>query len=421
MARRIVIACWGSYGDLFPYIGLGTALARRGLQVVLAAPGYYGALAARTGLELHPVGPDVDPEDRDRIARVMHPARGSEAIFREWLMPAVGRSFAELEAVVRATDLVVSHPVTFAAPVVAQTRQVPWVSTVLAPMSFFSAFDPPVISGAPWGIRLLRLLGPWHGRAVAALARRATRRWAGPVFALRQSLGLPAGSHPLFEGQFSPWLTLALFSRVLAAPAPDWPDRVIQPGFISYTGPDPLPPALDAFLEEGSPPVVFTLGSSAVMGSGAARFYEQSAAAARRLGRRAVLLTGLRPENQPPVDGKDVMCVPHAPHDRLFPRAAAVVHHGGIGTTGQVLRAGCPMLVVPHAHDQPDNAERARRLGVSRTLHPDRYGDERVARELDVLLRNPAYAARSRDIAGVVRNEGGAEEAADHIAALASP
>jgi rhamnosyltransferase subunit B len=185
---------------------------------------------------------------------------------------------------------------------------------------------------------------------------------------------------------------------------------------VFYNGPGVLEPALEAFLDAGSPPVVFTLGSSAVGAAG--RFYEESLEAVRRLGVRAVLLTGGFAENQPAGTlPNDVLAVDRAPHQLLFPRASAVVHQGGIGTTAQALRSGHPMLVVPHAHDQPDNAYRVTNLGVARTVFPRRYKGARVARELE-RLGDARYRERSAATAELVRAEGGAEAAADAIERL---
>jgi rhamnosyltransferase subunit B len=291
----------------------------------------------------------------------------------------------------------------------------PWASTLLAPLGFFSVTDLPALPPAPWLVHL-RGLGPWFGRTVVALSRRATRAWTEPVDRLRDDLGLPRGRHALFDGQFSAILNLALFSRLLATPQPDWPPHVQTTGFVFYNGPGTLEPAVEAFLDAGTPPVVFTLGSSAVGAAG--RFYEESVNAVRRLGIRAVLLTGGFVENQPAgPPSKDVLLVDRAPHQLLFPRASAVVHQGGIGTTAQALRSGHPMLVVPHAHDQPDNAFRVTNLGVARTVFPRRYKAPRVARELERLLGEAHYRERSAAVADIVRGEGGAEAAAEAIAA----
>jgi UDP:flavonoid glycosyltransferase YjiC (YdhE family) len=413
---RILITSWGSFGDVYPYVGLALALKARGHRPVIAMPEFYRALIEPLGFEFHSAGPMIDPDDRDTIARVMDPIRGADVLIKGILMPSLRSDYAALDAAARDADLIVTHPITFAGPIIAQARALPWVSTVLAPMSFFSPTDVPVLSPAPSLTHLARL-GPWYGRAMARFARMRTRRWMKPVFDLRRELGLPPGDHPLFEGQFSPTLALALFSRVLGAPQPDWPPNVSVTGFVFYNGSDALQPELEAFLHSGPPPVVFTLGTSAVAAAGT--FYDESVKAIRHLGVRAVLLTGGFERNRPRDSLlKDILLIDHAPHQLLFPRAAAVVHQGGAGTLAQALRAGRPMLVVPHAHDQPDNAFRVARLGVARIVRPQSYRARRVARELSRLLGDETYRARAAEVAAIVRSEGGAASAAAAIDAV---
>jgi UDP:flavonoid glycosyltransferase YjiC (YdhE family) len=181
-----------------------------------------------------------------------------------------------------------------------------------------------------------------------------------------------------------------------------------------------MPDGLAHFLDDGPAPVVFTLGTSAVGAAG--RFYHESAEAARRLGVRAVLLVGTDPANRPSGGlPPGVIAVEYAPHAELFPRAAVVVHQGGVGTTGQALKAGRPTLVVPYAHDQPDNAWRVTRLGVARTLYPKRYTAKRVERELVALLGDSAYGRRAAEVAAVVRSEDGVATACDAMARVLEP
>jgi rhamnosyltransferase subunit B len=418
MPRRIVIACWGSYGDVYPYVGLAKALKARGHRPIVAAPAYYRPTVEQEAIDFAAAGPDVDPTDRAAIARIMHPVTGTEAVIRDLVVPALPQWYEALRLAAAEADLIVGHPLTFAAPMVAQKQGLRWVSTLLAPLGFFSVTDLPVLPPAPWLVHLRRL-GPWFGRAVVALSRRATRDWMEPVHRFRAELGLPRGGHPLFEGQFSPSLTLALFSRVLAQPQADWPPHVRLTGFVFYNGPAALDPALGSFLDEsdGPPPVVFTLGTSAVGAAG--RFYHESVDVVARLGVRAVLLTGGFAENVPAgALPPRVLMVDRAPHQLLFPRASVIVHQGGIGTTAQALRSGRPMLVVPHGHDQPDNAFRVTNLGVARTVFPRQYRAGRVARELERLLGDERYSERSSATAELVKREGGAEEAAHAIEQL---
>jgi UDP:flavonoid glycosyltransferase YjiC (YdhE family) len=209
---------------------------------------------------------------------------------------------------------------------------------------------------------------------------------------------------------------LALFPSVLAKPQPDWPANVRVTGRIPFDAGHgkSLSPELEEFLAQGPAPVVFTLGSSAVLAAG--DFYEQSIAAVERLGVRGVMLAGV--EGVARLMGKksrNAFIVDAAPHSKLFPRASAIVQQCGIGTLGQALSAGCPILAVPFAHDQPDNAYRIQQLGVARVVYPPKYRAQRVAQELRRLLDEPSFGQTAREVASKVRAEDGAGTACDAV------
>ena len=418
MGKRVVISCWGSHGDLFPYIGLALALKRRGHAPVVATNVGYRTEIEREGIEFAEAGPPIDPSApnaRDLFERVMDPVKGSEVIVSELLMPKLRETYEQLRAAIEGAELLVTHPITYAGPLAAEHARIPWLSTVLAPLSFFSARDPAVMPMAP-RLNDVPVVGPWLAQTIFTLARPTLRRWVKPVDNLRAELGLAPAGHPMIEGQFSPHGTLALFSRVLAEPQRDWPPSVTVTGTVFYNGPEPLSPELEGFLAAGEPPVAFTLGTSAVGAAG--RFYHESAAAAAKLGVRAVLLTGGFEQNRPATVPPNVLLVDRAPHQLLFPRSSVVVHQCGAGTTGQALRSGKPTLLVPHGHDQFDNARRVRKLGVARVLFPNEYRAERVARDLRALLGEPSYRERAAAVSIVVREERGAEAAAAAIERL---
>jgi rhamnosyltransferase subunit B len=415
--RRIVIATHGSLGDLHPFIALAKALQARGHEPVVATGECHRERVERLGIAFHRMRPDlIELEGQpESYRKAMDRKTGGKFVFKELFAPHIRDSFDDLRAAVRGADLLVSHVVALAGPLVAETTGVPWVSAMLAPIGFLSKYDPPVPPPAPW-MRHFRPLGPWFWGPFLRLGRRAMRSWAEPVRRFRAELGLPPGGEPLLEGSHSPSCVLALFSGVLGAPQPDWPPQVVQTGFAFFDDAFAagMGPELSRFLDAGPPPIVFTLGSSAVMDAG--RFYEEGLAAARRLGRRAVLLVGIDPRNQPrePL-GEDAIALEYAPYSELFPRAAAIVHQGGVGTTGQALRAGRPMLVVPWAHDQPDNADRVRRLGVARVLDRGRISARNFAAALRRLLDDPSYTARAAEVGRRVRAEYGAGLACDAI------
>jgi UDP:flavonoid glycosyltransferase YjiC (YdhE family) len=257
-------------------------------------------------------------------------------------------------------------------------------------------------------------------RLLIKIIKTGTRRWCRPVDRLRAELKLAPGKHPLFEGQYSPQLVLAMFSSVLAQSHPDWPlqSRITGYGFYDHAGIEgDLPPRLKRFLTNGTPPIVFALGSVAVHTAG--DFYRMAVKAVVQLKRRAVMVVGQDTDNLP-YDGlpQNMIAVDYAPYSKLFHEAAAIVHQGGIGTTGQALQAGKPTLVVPFAHDQPDNARRLERLGISQTLPFKRCSVRGMVRALKVLTENPLYGERAATIGQKVRSEDGVEAACVAIDAL---
>src|SRR5262249_37624071 len=288
--------------------------------------------------------------------------------------------YADLEAATDGADLLLTHPLPLLGPIVAQKKGLPWVSSVLAPASFLSVYDPTVPPQWP-GLHKLMRLSPWVGRGVMALAERQLDKLMQPVYEIRAELGLPRGKQPILGGQHSPSCVLALFSKVMAAPQPDWPPHTIVTGFPFYDrrdffGENAIAKELVDFLDAGEPPIVFTLGSAAIWV--AKDFYRESIAAANALGKRALLLIG-HARNMPPRPlPPGVAAFEYAPYSEVLPRACAIVHQGGVGTTGQGLRSGRPVLILPHAHDQFDNAARVARLGCGRALPRPRY-DARTA------------------------------------------
>jgi rhamnosyltransferase subunit B len=262
---------------------------------------------------------------------------------------------------------------------------------------------------------------PGMGHIIARFARFVTREWSDPIYDLREELGLPPGDDPIFDAKFSNDLVLALFSAAIGEPQPDWPASTRTTGFLFYDGDAgkmDLAPELEAFLQAGPPPLVFTLGSAAVLDAG--DFYEQSALAAEQVGERAVLLVGNDPRNLPAHRVPDSICIAeYAPYSRLFPRASLIIHQGGVGTTAQALRAGKPMLVMPYSHDQPDNARRVRRLGVAKVIQRRRYRGDAVASLIGEMLAEPKYRERAAAIGAQVCAENGLREAGDALEQLA--
>jgi rhamnosyltransferase subunit B len=418
MTGKIVLATVGTLGDLHPFIAIALRLQQRGYDTVIAANPDFRDHVLNERLAFHPIGPS-----RDRILRdlaIDAPEFGRRIIedtmyiLEAGLFPYLKMTYDDLLPVLADAALVLAGSLMYAARSAAEKLAIPLFTIALQPMVFLSAYDPPSLSQAPWLAPLLLRMGPAVTRAVYAPAKALASRRARPLYDFRRALGLAtSGGNPLFEGQFSPQGTLAMYSPLLASIQPDYPAHTTIAGFTFYDRPrrhgDSLPLALQQFIAAGTAPLIITLGSFAVEFPG--DFYRVSREIAHRLKKRAILLIGthgpaaaVRAETS-----DDVFVADYAPFSALFPHALAIIHHGGIGTTGQALRAGKPQLVVPFLGDQFDNASRVARLGVGRWIGQNRYTPNRLAAELTTLLGRETYKLRAAAVGREVALEDGSE------------
>jgi rhamnosyltransferase subunit B len=407
----ILLATLGSLGDLHPCLALALELRQRGHRVALASTPWYRERVEALGIEFRPLRPDWNPTDSSLIRQCENLRSGPEVLFRRLVLPHLADTWADLLAATADARLLIAGELVFAAPLIAEKRNLPWVSAILSPTSFFSAHDPSVLAPAPELI-FLRRAGPRVNRLALNVARLATRHWWNPIRDLRRREGLRPQCEPLLRDKFSPQLVLALFSPSFARPQPDWPPQTRQPGFVFYdAAPPAAAPELAAFLDAGDAPIVFTLGSTAVHHPDG--FYQTALAAARRLGRRALLIGAPAAFSAP-----DCLAIPYAPYSQVFPCAAVNVHQGGSGTTGQALRAGRPMLIVPFGWDQPDNGARVARLGSGLTVARRSWSPHAAASALDRLLSQPQFSAHAALLAAEIAHDPGMPAACDAIADL---
>src|SRR5205814_6863873 len=215
---RIVISTFGSFGDIHPYVAIALELKARGHTPVIATSDIYREKMDAIEIDFQPVRPDMPSYDQpDKVAELIEGAmdarEGGERVL-DMILPPLRDAYEDLNAGVDSADLLLTHPLPFVGPMVAQLRKIPWVSSVLAPASFLSVYDPVVPPQWPWLYHLMRLT-PWVGRGVMALATIKVDQLSKPIYDLRIELGLPRGEQPLFKGQHSPTKVLALFSKVM--------------------------------------------------------------------------------------------------------------------------------------------------------------------------------------------------------------
>lgn len=431
---RFLITTFGSLGDLHPYVAVGRELVARGHRVTVLTHEPYRMRVTGAGLDFAPLAPDLSafPDPPALMRAAMDEQRGSQFILENLVVPYAREQMLATRAAAAQHDILVSHALTTMTPHVAEALSMRWASVSLQPSVMFSRIDPPFFPNIAWAWPLMRL-HPLVAEVVYRLLMTASRPMLRPCDVVRAELGLaPTSRHPIFESLFSPHLHLAMFSPVFAPPQADWRPSTVTTGFPVYdrgANGEGMSAELTAWLAAGDAPLLFTLGSSAVHDPGG--FYRESALAARELGRRAVLLVGSDPQTGEPLrqtsaplltdaPHEPIVAVDYAPHSELMPRAAMTVHQGGIGTMGQALRSGRPMLVAPYSHDQPDNARLAKRLGVAAVIGRRQYRADAVAAALARLLNDTTASAASARVGEQVRRERGAETSADALERLAA-
>jgi rhamnosyltransferase subunit B len=382
---HIVVVTIGSAGDLFPFLRMAIALRDAGHQVSFLAPAMHEPYVRQAGLAFTPLAIDTAVLDDPGL---WHARKGFSVVWRA-TRPTAAQLLPFVAALPpRQPCVLLVHPLALPEADLCRAARpdLRIAAAYLAPSNLPTVHDPLVLGPlriAPWvplAARrwLLRSIGKHMVDPVALPGLNAARAAHGLA---------PAAS--LLDYLFAvPDLSIALFPESFAATQPDWPRPLLRVGFALYE-PDPgatPDPALVRFLDAGAAPIVFTPGTG---NRQAAQYFRAAVAATARLGRRAIFLTphaGQLPADLPPA----VLWQPYMPLAALLPRVAALVHHGGIGTTAEALRAGTPQLVVPLAHDQFDNAARVAALGAGRVLPATRLNPARLERSLAALLSSPA-------------------------------
>ncbi|KYF84458.1 hypothetical protein BE17_45875 [Sorangium cellulosum] len=410
---RIAVLTIGSRGDIQPFLALAQALRRAGHSVFLGAPPNFSSLAAEHGVEFQAMGPDsrslMQESETKKIVQsgsILSAFRGAPLARLRERQARISRDALRIS---QGVDALVYKSGLAAGSTVAEALRIPAVSVALQPMAPSSAFPPPLMGstfdGGAW---VNRALGEAMALAIWSIGREG-------VQALRRELGLAPlpylGVRPADEPT-----TLHAYSPSVAPKPDDWPAQFHVTGFLFLdAAPAWTPPAsLSRFLEAGPPPLCIGFGS--MTNADPRRLLTLLLGGLRQAGQRAVLLGGWGDLGQGVELPDSVYALDQAPHDWLFPRAAGVVHHGGAGTTGAVLRAGVPSLVIPYNFDQPFWGKRVSELGVAPA--PLRLRDltaARLAGAFDRLAHDAEMRTRAAELGRRVRAEDGLKEAVDRI------
>ncbi len=415
---RLLIATVGSFGDVHPYLAIALEAKARGHQVTFATCAHYKEKIESENLRFVAIPPDLSGFEFNEEARrrVMHPIDGSRYVIQEVFLPPIEEAYRILLEEAANADVLLGSTFALGIPLAAYKTKKPWFTSYLQPAAIFSIYDPPQVPAMPimpW----LRRFGTWPIRILKDFSNRGNRYFLKKLYELARRERIPTSAIPDLFGGASPHGNLILFSQHFMAPTPDFPQPFTQCGFPFYDKQDAhsttLPAPLEKFLNNGEPPIVFTLGTSAVLDPG--RFFDEAAEAIHKTNRRGVLLVSkLHAEKYRTYNATNLCIVDYAPHSQLMPRAHINIHQGGVGTTAQALRAGRPMIVVPFSHDQPDNAMRVERLGVSQTIGRNQLNAQRLIETINTLAA-PQYTTAAQHLAEKIRTEQAPQQAVNTL------
>lgn len=419
---KIGLQTWGSEGDARPFANLAGALARAGHQVTLAitelAPRDYAETARRDGYTLRMVSTPVfrDPAEAREVGLAMvkkrHPVLQARLLISRAYDPVESAMAEVSRELCEGHDLVIGHYILHSLSAAAELTATPWVSVQLTP-DFV-----PSHGRVPHG---LPELGPWFRPLAWKLASTVCDHLLlGRVNQRRRAWGLRPHRQIFTDTWASPRLNLIASSPTLFPRPTDWAENHLVCGF--FNAPDSaevaeLDPAMEAFLSSGTAPVYFGFGSLMFDDP-------EYVAAVREIWTDAVRETGCRAIFQLPDQDRvhaapAILEIKRCSHAAVFPRCAAVVHHGGAGTTQAALRAGRPSVIVPHIADQFFWGSLLWRKGAaSRPLSRTRLNARRLSRRIKEVLRSQSCGERVMALGSRMRTENGVEKAVEAIQKL---
>lgn len=398
----------GTMGDTLPFLSIGRRLRENGHDVALAASGYFQASIESAGLSFHPT---FSREEYLRFVEARSRWTPKESLDQmlSMMLEQTSHVFEIVETNRRPDTVVVAQGYAIGARIAQEVLGVPTITVHVQPLCFRSTMD---IPGIPWW------MPGWLTRCLDRFVDRVVDDRIGPgVNALRSEFGLPPCDRIIKSWWNSPDRVLGLFPEWFDARRADWPAHATAVGF-PYSPEEAVEAVSEevaAFVEAGEPPIVFSQSSVTTD----EEYLRISMEAVHRLGMRAVMISPYTDPRAGDVSTR-VLRTRYVPLRWLLPRASLHVHHAGIGTIAATLAAGIPQLTVPTTNDQPDNAGRLARLGVSRRLSRRQYRPARIAKEIHRLLTSGEVKDNTRQYAERMKSEDGVAAAAVEIERLAA-
>jgi rhamnosyltransferase subunit B len=378
---NVLLIGFGSEGDVQPLLGLGTTLKRRGHHVTVIASGYFEERIRSAGLESIPIGSSQEYLEFIDHPDLWHPRRAPKFLAEHAVIPAIEPLYEILSRIDSSNTVMLASFIAIGARLANEKLGIPLATYYVQPSYWRSLTAPPIVANLP--------IPSWSPGFVHRLVYWGADRLMDDLFlpgiqAARTKIGLPKISGHCYDWMDSPQRIMGFFPEWFSPPQADWLPQIRLTGFLKEFNDENA-----SVPDFGSPPILFTAGTAMGQVEEGKQFFQESAEACRILGRRGLLLTRF-PKQVPDKLPDGVRHVDYLPFDSVLPHMAAIVHHGGIGTLAAGMGAGIPHLIVPRAHDQPDNAARVQRLGIGSSLAASAYRGQAVAATLERLLNSDA-------------------------------
>ena len=404
---RVLLICPGSAGNALPFVGLGANLAKRGHEAVLFGDTYLGKTAKDLNLKWSPLLESSSLKKNGTWSASPYHLANQLKVLNKTAIHSVYDAIEKFYIPNR--TIAVAQGWLFGARIAQEKLGIPLATVHLQPLMFGRLHEPDYLPGLPgFWLRWMRQFA-FRKLAQSMLGRN--------INLFRDKLGLKPTNDILKSWWRSPQLVLAMFPSWFSEPRKDWPSQTAITGFPLFDelGTSYEKEKIDQFLTENDPPVVFTQPSLLKTD---VNFFKAAAEISKNLKRRVILLS-LKAESPPDELPDNFAYFGFVPLSRILPKAAAIVHHGGIGTIAQAIAAGIPQLTIPRFLDQHDNSKRLLQLGISHNIPIRRAGSVSVTRAIEGLISSESIKETCRHYARCSLRENGIETGCDKLEMLA--
>jgi len=412
--KKIVFTTFGSLGDLHPVMAIAIELKNKGHVPVIGTSEFYREYIESSGIDFHPIRPHINHKDPAIIKAVLDTRNGPEILHKKYLFPYLQESLDDLNEVAKDADLIIGSVLTYYTPISAHLNKIPWLNMIVAPISMWSGYDPPILAPLPF-LGKMRFLPPsWHHWILKQLFR-VSKSWAKPLEKLRKENGMSNEHNPFSGGLYQGAKTVCLWSKNFYPKQIDWPENAETTGFVFFDpkSGEPLDQSIIDFRKRHKTVAVFTLGSTTILD--AEDLLKIFFSCANELDMGCIITCGDKANEYEHLNSDKILVVKYAPYSNLFPIADIIVHQGGVGTTSQCLKAGKPQIVIPFCMDQFDNGYRIQRLGCGKVIEKKHLKTKNLVSTIKEAMVDQHILKNCQDMHQSLEQENGIGNAADEI------